>query len=135
MEKIIWNENFSVGIRKIDEQHKEIIRIINKLIESNEKRVDSELISETLMKMTQYALKHFKTEENLMSEYNYPEYEKHKEEHILFRKKTVSFSLDTMSHKKEIPDEVLSYLREWWINHILVTDAKYKSFFNEKGIY
>jgi hemerythrin len=128
MEKIIWDGKFSVCIRQIDEQHKERIRMVNKLIETKDVQVNSELISETLMKMTQYASEHFKTEENLMSEYDYPEYEKHKEQHIQFRKKTVSFSFDTMSYKEEIPNEVIEYLREWWVNHILFTDTKYKTF-------
>jgi hemerythrin len=78
MEKIIWDESFSVGVRKIDEQHKE----------------------------------------------------QHKE----FRKKTVAFCMGTMAYKEAIATEILSYLKNWLVNHILKSDMKYKSFFNDKGL-
>ena len=135
MEKIIWSEQFSVGIYQIDEEHKKIIELINSLLSAKSVEVDSELISETLMKMTQYASKHFKTEENLMSEYGYPEFEEHKEQHKEYIKKTVFFSFGTMSYKQEIPMEVLEYLKSWWTNHILIADSRYRTFFNERGVH
>ncbi len=134
MEKIIWNESFSVGIREIDAQHKELIRMINELIEMKDAKVDSETISDILTKMTQYAVYHFKTEEQYMRDYDYPEYSLHKEKHTEFKKRTVAFCMDTMAYKETIPTEILSYLKNWLINHILKSDMKYKSFFNEKGL-
>ena len=134
MEKIKWNENFSVGVRKIDEQHKKLIKMINKLIETNKTKVYSETIYDTLVKMTKYADYHFQTEEQYMIEYDYPDYSSHKEQHIEFRKKTVAFAVDTMKYKEALPIEILSYLQNWLINHILTSDMKFKSFFNEKGL-
>ncbi len=134
MEKIIWNEIFSVGVRKIDEQHKELIKMINKLIETKDTNVDSEMISDILTKMTKYADYHFQAEEQYMIEYDYPDYSTHKEQHIEFKKKTVAFCMDVMAYKETIPTEILSYLKSWLTNHILNSDMKYKSFFNEKGL-
>ena len=74
MEKILWGENFSVGVRVLDAQHKQIVIMVNTLIEMNEAKVDSEIISDTLTKMTQFAIDHLKTEEQYMLEYGYPEY-------------------------------------------------------------
>ncbi len=133
METIIWNESFSVGVRELDEQHKELIRMINKLIETRDTKVDSEMISDILTKMTKYAGYHFQTEEQYMIEYDYPDYSSHREQHKEFRKKTVAFCMDTMAYKETIPTEILSYLKNWLTNHILKSDIKYKSFFNEKG--
>jgi len=135
MEKIIWNESFSVGVRRIDEQHKELIKMLNKLIEKKDTKVDSETISDILGKMTKYANYHFETEEQYMIEYDYPDYSSHKEQHNEFRKKTVAFCVDTMAYKKTIPTEILSYLKNWLVNHILKSDMKYRAFFNEKGLY
>ena len=134
MEKIMWNNNFSVGVQNLDEQHKKIIKILNKLIEMNDTTVDSEIISDTLTEMTKYASEHFEAEEKLMNENNYPDYLLQKEQHKQFREKTVRFCLDTMSYKATIPIEVLSFLREWWINHILSSDMKYKTFFSQLGL-
>lgn len=134
MEKIIWNNSFSVGVRKLDEQHKKIIKILNKLIETKDSTVDSEIISDTLTEMTKYASEHFESEEKLMSEYNYPDYSLHKEQHKQFKEKTVKFCMDAMSYKATIPIEILTFLKEWWINHILESDMKYRTFFSQLGL-
>lgn len=132
MEKIIWNENFSVGVREMDEQHKRLIGIINELIEADNTTVDSETIFDILTKMTNYALSHFEKEEQYMIKYNYPDYSIHKDQHSEFKDQLITFCKDTKAHKESIPTEIFSYLKTWLTNHILETDMAYKSFFNEK---
>ncbi len=134
MEKIIWGENFSVGVRDLDEQHKQIVTMVNTLIEMNDAEVDSEIISDTLTKMTQYALDHFEREEQYMLDYKYPEYPSQRRQHQEFKKKTVEFCMETMVHEVTVPKEIFTYLRLWWTNHILQEDMKYKKFFNERGL-
>ena len=134
MEKIIWGESFSVGVRDLDEQHKQIVIMVDTLIEMNEAKVDSEIVSDTLTKMTRYAIDHFKKEEHYMLEYGYPEFASQRKQHQEFKRKTVNFCMETMAHKVTIPTEIFSYLRLWWTNHILQEDMKYKEFFNERGL-
>lgn len=134
MERIKWDASFSVGVKKLDEQHKQIIGIINKLIDARNSSVDSELISDALMEMRQYAYDHFETEEHLLTEYKYHDYKSHKEHHIEFRKNTANFSMDTWKYKRTVPSEILAYLKEWWVNHILKIDMKYKAFFVERDV-
>lgn len=134
MEKITWDESFSVGVRDLDEQHKQIIIMVNTLIEMNDTKVDSEIISDTLTKMTQYATSHFNKEEQYMFEYGYPEYSFQRKQHQEFKKKTVNLCMETMVHNVTVPTEIFTYLRSWWTNHILKEDMKYKQFFNERGL-
>lgn len=134
MEKIIWDENFSVGVRDMDKQHQQIVIMVNTLIEMNDAEVASEIISDTLTKMTQYASDHFQKEEQYMLDYGYPEYPSQKKQHQEFKKKTVDFCMETLVHKVTIPAEIFTYLRLWWINHILKEDMKYKTFFNDRGL-
>ncbi len=82
MEKIIWNKKFNTGIKELDEQHKQIIKVINTLIEKQNTKVDSEIISDILTKLIEYARNHFKKEEQYMIEFNYSEYLSHKEQHL-----------------------------------------------------
>ncbi|HHT9137041.1 MAG TPA: bacteriohemerythrin [Candidatus Wunengus sp. YC60] len=134
MEKIIWGENFSVGVRDLDAQHKQIVMLVNTLIEMSDTKVDSEIISDTLTKMTQYAMDHFQKEEQYMLDYGYPEYPAQRIQHQEFKKKTAGFSMETMLHKMTVPTEIFTYLKLWWINHILQEDMKYKNFFNDRGL-
>ena len=84
--------------------------------------------------MTQYAIDHLQTEENLMLEHDYPDYENHIKEHKEFRKKTISFSLENMSNRGKVFDDIIEYLQHWWVNHILNTDKEYSTFFLQKGV-
>ena len=134
MEKIIWDDSFSVGVLDLDRQHKQIVLMVNTLIEMSDTKVDSEIISETLTKMTQYAINHFQKEEQYMLDYGYPEYSSQKKQHQEFKKKTADLCMETMLHKVAVSGEIFTYLKLWWTNHILQEDMKYKKFFNEKGL-
>jgi hemerythrin len=135
MEKIIWNESLSVGVAEIDRQHKQLVDILNQLLGMDGVTVDSETISDTLTRMTDYADYHFKSEEGFMQKYAYPDYATHRREHIAFMRKTAELAMGTMVYRKTVPTDMLEYLKTWLVEHILVSDMKYKQFFNQKGIH
>ena len=129
MDEIVWEESFSVGVKDLDEQHKQLIKMVNTLINKEDVKVDSETISDVLTELTKYAEYHFEKEEQYLIDYDYPEYSAHKEQHKVFKKKVVTFCIETMAEKVTIPAEILSYLKSWLVNHILESDMKYKTFF------
>jgi hemerythrin-like metal-binding protein len=134
MTKIQWDERLSVGVKRLDEQHQELIRTINWLIDNSEAGDQSETVAEALDRMTRYADYHFKTEEQLMRQHGYPDYTSQEWEHTEFKTKTASFCMDAIAEKKALPRELLTYLRNWLADHILESDMKYKAYFKEKGI-
>ena len=134
MEKIIWNESYSVGVKEIDEQHKKLIEIINQLIDAQDVSSHSEVISDILTNMMDYAFYHFKTEENLMREHQYADYMSHRKTHLGFIRRTAELSSDATGFAEHVPSETLSFLKNWLLDHILKTDMQYKNFFKEKGL-
>ena len=134
MEQIEWNEKFSVGIETIDSQHKNLLKLINRIISKNEIKTKSETVSTLINSMTQYAQEHFRTEEKYMKEYAYPNLDEHAEQHRAFIKKTVDICTATMLDVEQVPEVILHYLKTWWNQHILEEDMSYKSFFKEKGV-
>ena len=131
---VVWDESLSVGIKKMDKQHQELVKIINCLVENEDASGRSEPIAQVLDRMTQYAVYHFETEEALMREYEYPDYESHRDDHTQFKMRTAKFCLDALQGKETLPDELLSYLRDWLTHHILKADMKYKVYFLERGV-
>jgi hemerythrin-like metal-binding protein len=129
LKKIEWGEQFSVGVAILDDQHKQLIGMINCLIDNQEARVDSEPVADVLQTMTQYAAYHFKTEERLMEKFDYPQYASHQTAHTEFKAKTARFCMDAIAHKNALAGEVLTYLSAWLTHHILESDMKYKAFF------
>ena len=132
MEKICWKDEYSVGVEKIDRQHRHLFEIINKLIDRSGSSSDSKLVSETLTEMLNYAKEHFTTEEELMQEYGYPEIESHKEQHIYFFKATAELSINALNKQSMVSREIVEFLKLWLTLHILKCDMKYKEFFKAK---
>ncbi len=131
---IKWNNNYSVGISIIDEEHKKLIGILNKIIYAKEHNVNPEELKEVLREMTDYTVTHFTTEEAYMKAFNYPEYQDHKEEHMNFSTKIIAYTYKVIKGDYQFADELTEYLKQWLINHIQVTDRQYVECFKKNGL-
>jgi hemerythrin-like metal-binding protein len=132
MEKLYWKDEYSVGVEKLDRQHRRLFKIVNKLIERSAAFSDLKLVPQTLTEMLNYAKEHFTDEEELMQEYGYPEIEPHKEQHAYFIKTTAELSINALNNQSMVSREIAEFLKLWWSLHILKTDMKYKEFFKAK---
>ncbi len=130
IEKIIWDQTFSVGIERIDAQHKNLIKMINTIIDVSGTDVSREVISTVLNNMQQYATEHFSLEEECMINCGYADYDQHKAEHTGFKRRIAMLCVEAMKHRKAIETEMLDFLAPWWTRHILETDMQYKALFN-----
>jgi hemerythrin len=134
MDKLVWTEDFSVGVRVLDAQHKRIIGMMNSLIPFKEFQVDSKLLSGALTAITQYAKQHFKEEERLMKEHGYPDLDVQRSQHKQFLLKAMTFCTAESPYVAGVPEKLQTYLKEWWNVHILEEDMKYKPFFQQRGV-
>ena len=132
MEKFDWKDEYSVGIEKFDRQHRHLLEIVAKLAENNNTVSNPNLVSETLTEMLNYAREHFIDEEELMQEYGYNETEPQKKQHAYFLKMTAELSIRALNDKQSLTANILEFLGNWWIIHILKWDMKYKGFFEHK---
>ncbi|HOB34254.1 MAG: hemerythrin family protein [Firmicutes bacterium] len=81
---IQWTDSLSVGVTEIDNQHKELFRQINVLIDACHKGKGAEAVGETLVFLDRYARMHFSTEEGYMERYQYPGLDVHRRQHQEF---------------------------------------------------
>jgi len=132
--KLIWSDDFSVGVFTLDEQHKNLIKLINRLAIISNITVDSEVVSDVLSEMHRYTIEHLNFEEQLLEIFNYPEIEEHKLKHSEFLENIGNFSMDVMNGEKKAPANILKYLNGWLTNHILLEDMKYSQFFKDKEV-
>jgi len=133
-EYMSWNDGYSVNIKEIDEQHKVLISLINQLYDAMQVGKGKEVLSTILDNMINYVGTHFSNEEKYMEDFGYPDYEKHKAEHNDFVKKTLDFQKGFSEGKIGLSVEVMFFLKEWTVSHIMGSDKKYSPFFNQKGI-
>jgi hemerythrin len=132
MKKIIWDAEFSVGVKRMDVQHQRIIRMYNKLVEHSHAHVGSEALSQVLQEMVEYASEHFKSEEQLLKDHGYPDLQQQKKEHREFKLHAGNFCLSAQEHGGTVGPELLVYLHDWWTNHILLQDKGYAIYFKDR---
>lgn len=132
---IEWTDKLSVGIEEIDEQHKVLVALLNRLHAAIIQRNDTEVLEEILDELAQYTVIHFSVEESLMRIFNYPDYEEHKQHHKDLTLQVVELKEKIRKEKLSISIEVLMFLRHWLTHHILVDDKKYEPFFIERGLH
>ena len=129
---ITWQDSLSVSNEKIDQQHKNLINMLNTAVSIQHKKPNSEEVSELLQELSRYAHDHFKVEEEYMLEMSYPDFDKHKSQHKLFREKIACLCLEAFSKSEAVATDLLNYLSEWFLNHIKNTDQMYAQFADQQ---
>lgn len=131
---VSWSDNLSIGIIQIDAQHKNLVNMLNNLYDAMTAGKGKDVAPKILKEMSGYALTHFATEEKLMQQHGYPEFEAHKREHEAFVKKVQEFNAEMQKGNLGVTSQVANFLKTWLVNHIQGTDKKYGPFLKEKGV-
>lgn len=131
-----FNNNLVTGNAEIDEQHKEWIDRINKLLGSCEGGCGCKVEAIKMLDyMAEYADFHFQAEEKLQEEVQYPALDEHKKKHDEFRKAVGE--LYEMLQEEEGPtnafvEAVRKNVVQWLLNHITSFDVSVASYINMK---
>ncbi len=134
VKKLVWKDEYSVGVPIFDTQHKRLFELINDLIAAKETGESDDLLREALDALVDYVGQHFATEEELMAKHGYADGEAHREQHAVFVRKTLQFHRKLRAKEQALSEEVLDYLQGWWVQHIMHTDMRYKEFFQSQSI-
>jgi hemerythrin-like metal-binding protein len=126
MALIEWQDSYSVGVDKLDADHKRLINIIKRIDEAEKSGKPVQGALEELRNYTEY---HFKAEEERMYAADYPGIDEQKQEHKWFVEwlETVerTYNLSPEAHF-HVAETVNDFLSEWLTHHILVVDMQYK---------
>ena len=127
-----WLDMYSVGISDIDEQHKELVKILNDLYQNMLDGKANEVLLSVLEKLVNYTKVHFSHEESVLTRHNYPELKAHKKEHKEFVQKIDTLLQKAKSGSKVISIELSGILKAWLREHISGSDKKYGEFLKGK---
>lgn len=128
MERIIWNNDYCIGIPEIDSQHHKIIDQINYLIDNLNSKDKASINHWIIANLDKYSEEHFSTEEDFLRKLNFPNLENHLKLHQSYKMNTVQSALKVMKAHEDVPDETIQFLKNWWSNHIQKMDMEYKNF-------
>jgi len=123
---ITWKKEYSIGITEIDEQHMELIKIMNSLHEAiNRGSAEYTEIKKIYNSLMRYVNFHFVSEEVKFIQSNYPDYKAHKALHDSFVEKIGSFQKLNNMYDSTHLNELLAFLKTWLLEHIMGTDKAY----------
>ena len=129
-----WQVKYETGIQSIDNDHKRLVEMIDSLFDAMSKGEAKEAIGEIVDGLIQYSVVHFNREEVYMKTTGYKDFNKHKAVHDSFTEKVKGFRKSLESGQFNITVEVVSFLRDWLINHIQFTDRDYIEDFKKFNI-
>ena len=125
MESFHWNQHFVTDIEAIDRQHRSLVDLINEfgeLIADN--RVNHSDINGVFRRLSNYAMRHFQTEEALMEKMGIDP--RHKDPHIQSHRRflddTVTMYARISENDAKTAQELLEFLTHWLAYHILGQD-------------
>lgn len=128
MSFIDWQDDFLTGVKDCDLQHRKIFNMINALYDGIRFNIEKKTLRNSLETLRRYIELHFRTEEEILERYGYPETEAHIAEHKRF---TENFG--KLLNQEDVNFlEVLKFLKNWWISHLLNQDRRYGWYLREK---
>ena len=125
-DSVTWDNAFSVGFEPIDNQHKELVTMINELFESCKQgaSVADKAFLQTIKKAAEYARNHFSDEDKYMVQAHFPNLNEHRKQHDDFLA-TVLKAINEFKAGNTAPIELARFLKKWLLNHIAVSDKQY----------
>ena len=129
-----WAPAYSVGIELIDQQHKNLVTIVNELHQLMATGTARSQLGKVLAKLIKYTQNHFQTEENLMRTHQYPQYAAHKAEHDHLTQTVLDFQGKFQRNEIGLTIEVMDFLKDWLAKHILGADKAYGPFLHAQGL-
>lgn len=122
MGEFVWKPEYSVGDDHLDEQHRGLIQLIHMLD-------DESRMAEVLDRLDIYVDEHFRDEEAMLEEADYPNLAAHKQQHKAFEE-WLSVSRRAFREPEVaamLRESIRAYLKAWLVNHIMVSDKDYSS--------
>lgn len=122
-----WEDRYNLDVSEMDDQHKQIIALMNGLHDANEAG-DTHRVLGQLEALIEYTAQHFFEEENYMKSMGYPGLEVHRGTHRSLLKTLTEHAHDVKASGGRVRDQMFRFLRFWLASHICGIDMKYAKY-------
>jgi len=124
--RLEWDNNLAIGVNEIDEQHKELFKRFDKLLEACNNGLGKEEIGHLLSFLDEYVQTHFRDEERLQVAHDFPDYPTHRVAHRGFVERLGQLKQDLHGDGASLSVIITTntMLLDWLVNHIAVMDKK-----------
>ena len=131
-----WNDKLSVGVCILDDDHRHLVEMVNKLFDGMRAGHAKAVLGPILDDLVEYTKVHFAHEEEFFAKTQYPDASTHKAEHDKLTRQVLDIQTRCKAGALGILSlEVMEFLKTWLVNHIQVEDKHYTHHLNTHGIH
>ena len=130
MDWIALDERQQTGYTLIDEDHEQVVELINELARAITQHQSKAVCAELLERIIQNTKAHFARENRLMAEVHYPRAEEHMAQHARLVDEALALKrwFETASVESVMSVSLLHFLENWWTEHIPASDQALSDF-------
>lgn len=125
---IYWNRRFSIGVPQIDNHHRHLFFLLNKLYDNCIYNAPIQDMNELFYEIINYTTSNFAMEELMMQDNWFPGFERHKVEHDMFSKRIMAIDHQHYYDKRHALIDSFVLLHNWIQAHIITADAEFGFF-------
>jgi diguanylate cyclase (GGDEF)-like protein/hemerythrin-like metal-binding protein len=123
--KIEWLDKWSSGNDLIDNDHRMLIELSNRLIESTFVETSTEIVAEQINLIFSHLVQHFEKEEQILQRIAYPELDEHLQSHKDLLQETEVIKDIYMNGNSNITDLIGFLVGKVVLGHLLMMDTKF----------
>ena len=124
MAKLEWSESLKLGVESMDQDHKFLISLMNKLEALEGANAEKDQISQCFNDLLEFTVKHFSKEEEFMESMQFDGLNSHKLIHKELLRRLGDHH-DEFNKTGVISEGLMDFLVIWLKSHICGIDAKY----------
>jgi hemerythrin-like metal-binding protein len=129
-----WSHELSIGNNEIDEQHRELMNLLNTLQSSALEGADQAHLEKELEKLISHTALHFQEEERAMRAVGYPDVDRHTREHESLEGVALNFQRQFSEYRISLDDFLMRFLRNWLTEHIRTLDTDFGTYLTGKNV-
>lgn len=123
---MMWKDTYRIGVDRIDQQHMELFRMTEELVNAVKEGAAVEVYQRILGFLKDYVIYHFRDEEAYQESIHYSGIEAHKEEHRQFTETVLHYEerLTSNGFNEKTMKDLAGTVTAWLIYHVVDTDQK-----------
>lgn len=134
MDYFQWSDALSVGNTLIDQDHKELVTLVNELHQAVQDGKSNETLGSILQALFTYTHEHFQREELLMEHIKYADMDAHLDQHKKLIEQVEVLQDAFERGRSEVAIGTAELLRYWLTHHIMRTDKKLSAAIAQAGL-
>jgi len=133
MPHIEWKDEFSVGVALIDDDHKQLLAIVNRLSDALEGAAPARECTRICDELIAHTLAHFGHEEGWFEATHYPRAAEHRLMHEQLKKRILDYRGEIGQSPPPLAKFV--FFTDWLAHHIVGEDKQFGAHLNGRGIH